>query len=58
MIREVVDKNSGAILFKKDPDSLRYEELLELAKEQGKRIESLEKALSKTEKRLKALEKA
>ena len=45
MIKEVMDKNSGAILFKKDPDSLRQEELLKLVYDLEKRISKLEKKI-------------
>ena len=46
MIHEVHDK-SGAILFKRDPDSLRYEELLESLRDCQSRIEILEKSVDK-----------
>lgn len=45
-MREIIDKNSGAILFKPE------EETEELQKE----IESLKKLVAKLEKRVKALE--
>ena len=50
MIKEVLDKNSGAIIFKKDPDSLKYEKILNLLIEQGKKISKLEKRVKELEK--------
>lgn len=50
MIHEVIDKNSGAILFKKDADSLRYEELLVKVKQMEKQIEDLSERLETIEK--------
>lgn len=50
MIREQIDKKSGAILFKKDPDSLRYEELLNIVKEHSDLIPQLIERLEKLEK--------
>lgn len=44
MIREVIDKNSGAILFKKDQESLDLEKLM-------KKVEDLESRLKKLEKK-------
>ena len=47
MIKEVIDKESGAILFKQDEDTERlYAE-----------IDSLKKIISELEKRIKKLEK-
>lgn len=46
MIREVIDKESGAILFKQDEDT---ENLY-------KEIDSLKKMIAKLEKRIKTLE--
>lgn len=54
MIREYVDKKSGAILFKKDPDSLRYEELLLLVKKHEELIPKLTKRITALEKQLKS----
>lgn len=51
MIVEVVDKNSGAILFKKDKESLTLEAVV-------KELEELKKKNSKLEKRIKALEES
>lgn len=51
MITEVVDKETGAILFKKDEESKSLEDLM-------KRFEALEKKNTKLEKRIKELEKA
>ena len=48
MIKEVIDPNSGAILFKKDEESLTLEYAV-------KRIESLETKCKNLEKRLKTL---
>ena len=50
MIREVTDKRSGAILFKKDPESLRYEEIQKKLKYQEKRILKLEEIVAKLSK--------
>lgn len=49
MIKEVLDKGSGAILFKKDPESLTLEEVV-------KRVEKLEKENKELKKRIKSLE--
>lgn len=49
MIKEVIDPNSGAILFKKDEESLTLEDAV-------KRIESLENKCKSLEKRIKTLE--
>lgn len=46
MIREKVDPNSGAILFKKDPES----------KEVDEKIEELTRMIDRLEKRVKELE--
>lgn len=54
MIREYVDKKSGAILFKKDPESLRYEELLALVRKHEEEIPKLKKRISTLEKQLKS----
>lgn len=42
MIKEVVDKNSGAILFKKDEESLSLEYLLKKVNELENRIKVIE----------------
>lgn len=49
MITEVVDSNSGAILFKKDQESKNLEYLM-------KEMTSMKKTISKLEKRVKELE--
>lgn len=43
-MKEVVDKHSGAILFKKDQESLDIEYLLKEVADLKKRIQKLEKA--------------
>lgn len=50
MIREQIDKHSGAILFKKDPDSLRYEELLRKVNEQEEKLANMEKEIKSLKK--------
>lgn len=49
-IREVVDKRSGAILFKKDKESLTLEQAVKQIAEMQKTINSLEKRVKKLEK--------
>lgn len=49
MIKEVIDKGSGAILFKKDSESLTLEEVV-------KRLDKLEKENKELKKRIKSLE--
>jgi len=46
MIKEVVHKTSGAILFKADPDTLRLEELNKLYRELVEKVNSLEKQVN------------
>lgn len=43
MIREKLDRNSGAILFKKDPDTLKYEDIVKKLAELEERLDKLEK---------------
>jgi chaperonin cofactor prefoldin len=50
MIKEVIDKGSGAILFKKDSESLTLEDLM-------KRVDRLESENNKLKKRIEILEK-
>lgn len=42
MIQEIIDKETGAIIFKKDKESLLVEKLLKRVEELEKRIEKLE----------------
>ena len=49
MTREVIDKDSGAILFKKDDESLTLEEAV-------KRLDILEREYKRLEERIKLLE--
>lgn len=49
MINEVIDKGSGAILFKKDNESLTLEEAV-------KRLDILEREYKSLEERIKLLE--
>ena len=49
MIREYAD-SSGAIIFKKDKDSLRYEELLKIVKDLEKEVKSLKKTVNQLKK--------
>ena len=50
MIKEIVEKDSGAILFKEDEDGQRIEAL-------EKEVESLRSAVFELEKRIKSLSK-
>ena len=51
MIKEVVHKKSGAILFKADPDTLRLEELNKLCKELLLKVDSLQKEVEELKKK-------
>lgn len=55
-IREVVDKKSGAILFKKDQESKNLDQALKTIAEMQKTITSLEKRIKKLEKASKTSE--
>lgn len=50
MRKEIIDKNSGAILFKKDSESAKIDELI-------KRVDKLESENKDLKKRLRKLEK-
>lgn len=50
MMIEVKDKHSGAILFKKDPDSINIQKLTKRVEELESKNRSLEKKLNKLEK--------
>ena len=49
-MKEIIDKNSGAIIFKKDPDSIKYEQILKMLKDQESKIAKLEKRVKELEK--------
>lgn len=55
-IREVVDKRSGAILFKKDKESITLEQAVKTIAEMQKTITTLEKRIKKLEKASKTSE--
>ena len=55
MVKEKYDRNSGAILFKKDPDSLRTEELLKKVNILEKKVDDYERKIKKLEKSIKDL---
>ena len=46
-MKEIVDKHSGAILFKKDPEALKYEELVKRIEELEYRVHELEERINK-----------
>lgn len=57
MIVEKYDKKSGAILFKKDPDSLRSEQIAKELAELKKRLDESDRKIKKLEKTIKELSK-
>lgn len=56
-MQEIVDKSSGAILFKKSESELKVDEIVEHVEERDKRVSELEDALSEIKKQMALLMK-